>query len=107
LQSGCFWELNCSMKMKTFACIIVLGGMLGSIAFGQVLTISGTVCSCDGKQVTVQEGTHYWIIQRTPGTSITGTCAPGSTVNVQCKSPDAQRKEGPCPGGTSPTPSSG
>ena len=81
--------------------------MLGSIAFGQTLTISGTVCSCDSKQVTVQEGTHYWIIQRTPSTSITGTCAPGSTVNIQCKSPDAQRKEGPCQGTTSPTPSSG
>lgn len=80
---------------------------MGSIAIGQTLTISGSVCSCDSKQLTVQEGTHYWIIQRTPSTSITGTCAPGSIVNVQCKSPDAQRKEGSCQGTTSSTPSSG
>jgi len=93
------------MKAKTFTATIIAGCMLGSIAFGQTLTISGSVCSCDSKQVTVQEGTHYWIIQRTPSTSISGTCASGSTVNVQCKSPDAQRKEGSCQ--TSSKPSSG
>jgi len=90
--------------MKIFTCTIVAGCMLGSIAFGQTLTITGTVCTCDSKQVTVQEGTHYWIVQRTPSTSIDGTCSHGSTVTVQCKSPDAQRKEGSCPGTSSPTP---
>src|SRR5438876_12462008 len=94
------------MKAKIFTSTIIAGCILGTAAFGQVLTISGTICSCDSKQVTVQEGTHYGIIQRTPGTSITGTCAVGSTVNVQCKSPDAQRKEGSCQT-TSSTPSSG
>src|SRR5205809_7634332 len=95
------------MKMKIFTCTIVVGSMLGSIAFGQTLTISGSVCQCSKTQVTIQEGTHYWIVHRTRDTTITGTCAPGSTVNVQCKSPDAQRKEGSCQGSTSPTPSSG
>jgi len=94
------------MKAKIFTSIIIAGCLLGTAAFGQVLTVAGTVCSCDSKQLTVQEGTHYWIIQRTSSTSITGTCAPGSTVNVQCKSPDAQRKEGSCQT-TSSTPSSG
>src|SRR5436305_10933704 len=94
------------MKTKIFICSIIAGCLLGGTAFAQVLTISGTICSCDGKQLTVQEGTHYWIIQRTPSTSVTGTCAAGSTVNVQCKSPDAQRKEGSCQT-TSSTPSSG
>src|SRR5881227_20036 len=92
------------MKMKIFTCTIVVGSMLGSIAFGQTLTISGSVCQCSKTQVTIQEGTHYWIVQRTRDTTITGTCAPGSTVNVQCKSPDAQRKEGSCQGSSSPTP---
>jgi hypothetical protein len=78
--------------------------MLGTAAFGQTLTISGSVCACDSKSVTVQEGTHYYIVQRTPGTSIDGACAPGSNVTVQCKSPDAQRKEGSCQGTTKPNP---
>src|SRR5215813_7526342 len=45
-----------------------------------------------------RKGTHYWMVQWTRSTSITGTCSHSSTVTVQCKSPDAQRKEGPCPG---------
>jgi hypothetical protein len=95
------------MKAKIFTCTIVAGCMLAGIAFGQTLTIAGTVCSCTSKQVTVQEGTHYWIVQRTPSTTIDGACTPGSSVTIQCKSPDAQRKEGSCQGTTSPTPSSG
>ncbi|MGE5209370.1 MAG: hypothetical protein ACM3KL_08575 [Alphaproteobacteria bacterium] len=95
------------MNAKIFTSIIVGGCMFSGIASGQILTIAGSVCSCDSKQITVQEGTHYWIVQRTRDTTITGTCTPGSTVNVQCKSPDAQRKEGSCQGTPSPTPSSG
>ena len=79
--------------------------MLDILAVGQTLTIAGSVCSCDRKQVVLQEGTHHWMVQRTSNTVIDGACAPSSTVTVQCKSPDAQRKEGPCPGGTSLTPS--
>ena len=86
--------------------MIVAGCMLSGIASGQTLTISGSVCSCDSKSITVQEGTHYYIVKRTTGTSIDGACAPGSNVTVQCKSPDAQRKEGSCQT-TSSTPSSG
>src|SRR5215472_1502836 len=99
------------MKVKMLTCAIVAGCMSGGIAFGQTLTIAGPVCSCDSKQITVQEGTHYWIVQRTPSTTISGTCSPGSTVTVQCKSPDAQRKEGSCSAASTPrstpTPSSG
>jgi len=93
-----------AMKAKIFTCTIVAGCMLSSIAFGQTLTISGTICSCDSKQVTVQEGTHYWMIKRTPSTSVDGACSAGSTVTVQCKSPDAQRKEGQCPTTSGPKP---
>jgi len=91
------------MKMKIFTCTIVAGCMLNGIAFGQTLTIAGTVCSCTSAQVMVQEGTHYWIIKRTPSTTIEGTCASGSVVTVQCKSTDAQRKEGSCTGTTGAT----
>src|SRR5262245_43677900 len=90
--------------MKIFTCTFVAGCILSGIASGQTLTVSGSVCSCDSKTVTVQKGTHYYTIKRTADTSIDGACTPGSTVNVQCKSPDAQRKEGPCPGSTTPTP---
>ncbi len=107
LHSIGVWEFNGGMKVKILTCAVVVGCMLGGIAFGQTLTITGTICSCDSKQLTVQEGTHYYIVKRTPSTSVEGTCSPGSTATVQCKSPDAQRKEGPCRGGTSPTPASG
>ena len=95
------------MKTKICTCAILAGCMFATAAFGQILTIGGSVCSCDSKQITVQEGTHYWIIQRTRDTAVTGTCTPGSTVNIQCKSPDAQRKEGSCQSTTGSTPSSG
>jgi hypothetical protein len=107
LHSSWVWEFNGGMKTKIFTCIIITGCMLGTVAFGQPLTIAGNVCSCDSKQIIVQDGKSYWVIQRTYSTSVSGTCSPGSTVTVQCKSPDAQRKEGPCPGATSPTPPSG
>jgi hypothetical protein len=93
------------MKMKIFTFTIVVGCMLGSIALGQTLTITGTLCSLTKTEITVKEGTHYWTVQRTTSTSITPpSAAAGAAVTVQCKSPDAQRKEGPCPGTTSPTP---
>ena len=109
LHSIGVWEFNGGMKVKILTCAVVAECMLGGIAFGQTLTITGTICSCNSKQLIVQEGTHYYIVKRTPSTSVVGTCSPGSAVTVQCKSPDAQRKEGPCPKTSSPrpTPSSG
>ena len=98
---------NGRMNPKVFTCVVVAGCMLSVIASGQTLTISGSVCSCDSKSITVQEGTHYYVIKRTAATSIDGACSSGSNVTVQCKSPDAQRKEGSCQDTKSPTPPSG
>ena len=60
LHSIGVWEINGGMKVKILTCAVVVGCMLGGIAFGQTLTITGTICSCDSKQLTVQEGTHYY-----------------------------------------------
>jgi hypothetical protein len=95
------------MKKKLLTSAIVAGCMLSSAAFGQTLTIAGTVCSCSATELTVQEGSRYWTIKRTPTTTVTGTCSVGQTVNVQCKSLDAQRKEGSCSGGTTQAAASG
>src|SRR6266550_2228713 len=80
------------MKMKIFTCTIVVGSMLGSIAFGQTLTISGSVCQCSKTQVTVQEGTHYWIVQRTTDTrSVSGGNEPNPAVGL--RSTNASRRD--------------
>ena len=41
------------MKAKILTYTVVAACMLGSIAFGQTLTIAGSVCACDSKRITV------------------------------------------------------
>jgi hypothetical protein len=51
------------------------------------LTSSEITLKCDGD-------TNTWIIKRTQTTNVIGgILAVGSTVSIQCKSPDCQHKE--------------
>ncbi len=83
------------MKAKIFTCVIVAGGILGAVAFGQSVKIQGTVSSVNDNEVDVQCDGVTWAIKRTSSTTITPSPAPGVTVAVQSKCTDAQRKEGP------------
>jgi hypothetical protein len=83
------------MKEKILTCAVFAGCIWGGIAFGQTIKVTGTVCSFNDSQITLQCGPDTWIIKVVEGsTSVDGTLKVGSTVTVECKSPDAQRKEG-------------
>ncbi len=95
------------MKVKMLMGGVVAVCMLGSIAFGQTIKVTGIVCSFSDIQITLQCGPDTWIIKSVEGsTSVEGTLKVGSTVTVGCKSPDAQRKEGVTTCTPAPTPKS-
>jgi hypothetical protein len=95
------------MKVKILTCAIIVGCTLGGVAFGQTIKITGTVCSFNDSQITLQCGPDTWIIKVAEGsTSVEGILKVGSTVTVGCKSPDAQRKEGVTTCTPAPTPKS-
>jgi hypothetical protein len=81
--------------------------MLGGVAFGQMIRVTGILCSFNDRQITLQCGPDTWIIKLIEGsTSVEGPLNMGSTVTVECKSPDAQRKEGVTTCTPAPTPES-
>lgn len=90
------------MKIKSLA-VMVAALLAANAAFGQTVTISGTVNTLTTAQVGLGCGPDLWNIQRTSTTTVTsGTLAVGNTVTVQCASTDAvkipggnaQKKEG-------------
>jgi len=84
------------MKAKIFTCAIVAGCMLGGIVLGQSLQLSGILTCMNSNQLEVQCDGITWVIKRAPSTSTIPTSPTISApVIVQCKSPDAQRKEAP------------
>jgi hypothetical protein len=94
------------MQLKSLMRLIAVGCALSSTAFGQVLQIIGATVTClTTSEITLRCDTDTWITKRTATTVVlSGPLEVGSTVTVQCKSPDAQRKESPA-GAATPTPS--
>jgi len=75
--------------------VIVAGCVLSSAAFGQTLQIIGaTVSELTTSEIRLRGDTDTWTIKRTATTVVLGSpLEVGSTVTVQCRCPDAQRKE--------------
>ena len=92
------------MKVKILIGAVFAGCILGSLAFAQSLQIKGNVTSVNDTQVEVQCDGATWVIKLTPSTTVTPAPTLGTTVTVQAKCPDAQRKENPI-GTPTPTPS--
>jgi len=104
LQSRGLCEFNDGMKVKILIGAVFAGCILGSLAFAQSLQIKGNVSSVNDTQVEVQCDGATWVIKLTPSTTVTPAPTLGTTVTVQAKCPDAQRKENPI-GTPTPTPS--
>jgi hypothetical protein len=94
------------MNIKTSAVVCLALGMLGTVAFGQTVQITGTVSAVTSTQITLQSGTDVWTIKRDATTTVTsGNLTVGSTVTVKCASVDAHKNEQPTSGPTA-TPAS-
>src|SRR5215467_12201007 len=86
------------MKTRILVCVVLAGSMLGAVAFGQSLQLLFATVTCiTSNQIEVQCDGQNWVVKLTPGTTTLNPPAPtvGSKVTIQCKSPDAQRKESP------------
>ena len=92
------------MKLKNLGAMIAVALLAANIAYGQTLTIPGTVNDLTSAQISLGVGPDLWNIQRTSTTTVTsGTLAVGNTVTVQCSYSDAtkipggnaQKKENP------------
>src|SRR5215475_12293809 len=85
------------MKTRILLYAVVAGSVLGGLVFGQSLQLSPATVTCiTGNQMQVQCDGIIWVVKLTPGsTTVTPSPAPGTTVKVVCRSPDAQRKESP------------
>jgi hypothetical protein len=91
------------MKMKSFLCIILVGGIALNAAFGQKAQMTGTVVNVTTAAITVQkpnDSKWVWEIKIGPNTIVTGKAELGSQVTVSYNVPDAQKKEAPT---TNPT----
>jgi hypothetical protein len=91
------------MNIKNLAAMMVAALLAANAAYGQTLTIPGTVNTLTSAQIGLGVGPDLWNIQRTSTTTVTsGTLAVGNTVTVQCAYADAtkipggnaQKKEG-------------
>ena len=84
------------MNIKNLAAMMVAALLTANAAFGQTVTITGTVMAFTDTQITLNSGTDSWTINRNATTKVTnGTLSVGKVVTVQCVSPDAQKKEAP------------
>jgi hypothetical protein len=93
------------MKTKILFSLIVAGSVaLSSMAFAQIVSMTGTVKAVTTSTITVQRTTgEVWDIARTSTTQVTsGELKVGSMVTVSYNAPDAQKKETPA---VTPTPS--
>ena len=91
------------MKIMNLAAVMIAALLAADAAFGQTVTITGTVQTLTTAQIGIASGSDLWNVQRTSTTTVTsGTLAVGNTVTVQCASGDAtkipggaQKKENP------------
>jgi hypothetical protein len=96
------------MKLKTLLGVIAGGCLLGSIALGETIQLTGTVSAVSTSQITLQSGKDVWLINRASTTRVTtGDLKVGSTVTVECDSPDAHKQELPHAPMSSPSSSPG
>src|SRR4030095_1428558 len=83
------------MKAKIFTYVIAGACILGAVAFGQSLQLSNANVTCvTTNQFEVQCDGIAWVIRRSATTTPANPVA-ATTVNVVCRSPDAQRNESP------------
>ena len=100
---------NGRMKTKILLSLIVAGSVaLSSMAFAQIVSMTGTVKAVTTSTITVQRTTgEVWDIARTSTTKVTsGELKVGSTATLSYNAPDAQKKEDPAVS-PSPTPAGG
>ncbi len=98
LHPHCVSRFNGSMKAKILLYAVVAGSMLHAAAFGQSLQLLFANVTCiTSNQIEVQCDGQTWVVKLTPGSTTLNPPSPtvGSKVTIQCKSPDAQRKESP------------
>lgn len=83
------------MKIKNLAAMIAAVLLTANAAFGQTVTVTGTVAGLTDAQITLMSGKDTWLITRDSTTTVTsGTLTVGSSVSVQCLSADAQKVGG-------------
>jgi hypothetical protein len=83
------------MKIKNLAAVIAAALLAANAAFGQTVTVIGTVTTLTDAQISLQCGPDTWNIKRDATTSVTsGTLSVGNMVTVQCLSADAQKIPG-------------
>jgi len=82
------------MNLKKLMGLIAAGCLIGSVAFGQTLQLTGTVTALTSSQITLQSGNDTWTIIRHSTTKVTsGHLNVGSAVTLQCATPDAHKNE--------------
>ena len=83
------------MKITNLAAMIAAALLAANAAFGQTVTVTGTVAALTDTQVSLLCGPDTWNIKRTATTNVTsGTLSVGNTVTVQCLSTDALKIPG-------------
>jgi hypothetical protein len=83
------------MNIKKLAPMIAAALLAANAAFGQTVSISGTVTVFTDAQISLTSGSDLWNIVRNSTTTVTsGTLAVGNTVTVQCASADATKIKG-------------
>jgi hypothetical protein len=83
------------MKITKLATLIAAALLAANAAFGQTVTITGTVTALTDTQISLLSGTDTWLIKRTSTTNTTsGTLGVGNVVTVQSASTDVQKIPG-------------
>jgi hypothetical protein len=82
------------MRKQVLAALLI-GITFSGIALAQTANVTGKVIAVTSQSVTVQKGKDVWEIKRTNSTKVDGTLRVGSTVTVNYKATDGQKREGP------------
>ena len=83
------------MKITNLAAMVAAVLLAANAAFGQTVTVTGTVAALTDAQISLLSGPDTWNIKRTATTNVTsGTLGVGNTVTVQCLSTDVQKIPG-------------
>jgi hypothetical protein len=81
------------MKTKNLAAILAAALLAANAAFGQTVTVTGTVSALTDAQITMMSGKDTWLVKRDSTTTVTsGTLGVGNTVTVQCASADVTKQ---------------
>ncbi|HST29404.1 MAG TPA: hypothetical protein VLK27_01025 [Chthoniobacterales bacterium] len=81
------------MKIKKLAAMMMAAVLAANAAFGQTVSVTGTVAAVTDALITMTSGKDMWLIKRTSTTTVTtGTLSVGSMVTVQCASGDVTKQ---------------